>query len=47
MKKRIIIAVLTALVAAALALPKDVVNPIIEKSYCLIKPSECSESEEQ
>lgn len=41
MKKRIIVAVVAAAVAAFLALPSGVVAPIVDAAYCLALPADC------
>lgn len=41
MKKRIIVAVVAAAIAALLALPSGVVAPIVDAAYCLALPADC------
>lgn len=45
MKKKIIIAILTALLGTYLALPKEILSSAIEKIYCELNKSDCLESE--
>lgn len=41
MKKRIIIAIASAGLAALLALNPTVVAPVVEAVYCLVTPTDC------
>lgn len=47
MKKKIIILIIAAILGGALALPSDALVEPLNKIYCKIKPSECSQEEKE